>query len=36
MMTPKNCQGRYVPWICGFCEMLGRCPFMGKPGRGKR
>lgn len=24
-MKPKDCRGHYVPWICGFCPLLGRC-----------
>ena len=22
-----DCEGTYVPWACGRCPMMGRCPF---------
>lgn len=24
----KDCKGRYVPWICGFCPKLRVCRFL--------
>lgn len=26
--TVKDCRGRYVPWICGFCPKLHRCGYL--------
>ena len=26
----KDCRGRYVPWICGFCPKLRKCAYLRK------
>ena len=29
MIKPKDCKGKYVPWICGFCTCKRKCRVMG-------
>ena len=28
MMRDKDCQRKYVPWLCGFCPELRRCGYL--------